>query len=70
MSAQLYYACPHCTVFGSLSTTWYALRFALETLQAYFYRISTSLSSGSSATAISFSIARPHPGQQNWRNCG
>ncbi|MDF3009878.1 MAG: hypothetical protein K0S03_674 [Burkholderiales bacterium] len=25
---------------------------------------------GSSATAISFSIARPQPGQQNWRNCG
>src|SRR5438445_731935 len=33
-------------------------------------RISTSRSTGSSATAISFSISRPQPGQQNCRNCG
>ena len=33
-------------------------------------RISTSRSTGSSATAISFSIARPQPGQQNCRNWG
>src|SRR5438094_2839804 len=33
-------------------------------------RISTSRSSGSSATAISFSIRSPQFEQQNWRNCG
>ena len=33
-------------------------------------RISTSRSTGSSATAISFSTSSPQPGQQNWRNCG
>src|SRR6185503_4743686 len=34
----------------------------------YFERISTSLRTGSCDIAISFSIARPQPGQQNWRN--
>src|SRR5207302_11194262 len=38
--------------------------------EAHFTKSSTSRSSGSSATAISFSISSPHPGQQNWRNCG
>src|SRR5262245_58031760 len=41
---------------------------------AYFAEVhelsSTSRSTGSSATAISFSIASPQPGQQNCRNWG
>src|SRR6185436_13044025 len=41
----------------------------LQHLQ-HHQRSSTSLSSGSSSIAISFSINRPQPGQQNWRNCG
>src|SRR4029079_1128613 len=31
---------------------------------------STSASNGSSVSAISFSISRPQPGQQNWRKWG
>src|SRR5204862_427817 len=44
--------------------------FVADAGEAHFRKSSTSRRGGSSATAISFSIARPHPGQQNWRNCG
>src|SRR5205823_12781112 len=44
--------------------------FVADACEAHFKKSSTSRSGGSSATAISFSIARPHPGQQNWRNWG
>src|SRR6266480_6220814 len=44
--------------------------FVADAGEAHFRKSSTSRRGGSSATAISFSIARPHPGQQNWRNRG